>query len=146
MWFYVRTHDMLALDTVALSLTGHGDPCPAPYAQLWHCVQGYKHTCEYHHLAGEVATPALQDKIRDAALHKRVPALLALRKDVRHILRSSNSTIAALCSPSGSVDPDVAAAKDSVRKKVMKNTLEVSISDEWLIFARCCALAIWKGT
>ena len=69
--------------------------------------------------------PGLQELVREAASHKRVPALSPLRKDLRSILRSRNSSIVALCSPAGSVDPEVLAAKDAMRKKVMTKTLEV---------------------
>lgn len=76
--------------------------------------------------AGEITVPGLHEKVREAAAQKRVPALSPLRKDLRSILRSKNSTIVAMCSPAGSVDPDVLVAKDAMRKQVMKKTLQVS--------------------
>lgn len=76
--------------------------------------------------AGEITVPGLQERVREAAAQKRVPALSPLRKDLRSILRSRNSTLVALCSPAGSVDPELLAAKDDMRKQVMTKTLQVS--------------------
>lgn len=93
------------------------------------------HACKHVHrdvCTGEITVPGLQDQVREAASHKRVPTLLALRKELRSILRSNNGTIASLCSPAGSVDPQLLATTDSMRKNVMAHSLLVGFEySDW---------------